>query len=87
MPPSLTTASELADAILVRRRRADPSRAFLVGISGIDGSGKGWVAAQVAARLREAGPQVVSLNVDGWLNLPHIRFNQRTAKFGSAMLD
>src|SRR5262249_24879268 len=65
------------EEILRRRRRLPPSRALLVGISGIDGSGKGWVTAHVEGALREAGETPVSINVDGWLNLPARRFDPR----------
>jgi len=63
--------------ILKLRRRLSPSRALLVGVSGIDGSGKGWVTNRLEAALREAGETMVSINVDGWLNLPSRRFDPR----------
>jgi len=65
------------EEILRRRRRLPASRALLVGISGIDGSGKGWVSARVEAALREAGEAPVGINADGWLNLPSRRFDPR----------
>lgn len=58
-----------------RRRATRPERALLVAISGIDGGGKGYVAAKIAEPLRAAGLGVAILNVDGWLNLPRVRFN------------
>jgi uridine kinase len=48
--------------------------AALVGISGIDGAGKGYLAGRLHARLAQAGLRVATLNVDGWLNLPAVRF-------------
>lgn len=63
---------ELADSIIAKRREIDASRALLVGISGIDASGKGFVASQLAERL--ANLNVAVINVDGWLNLPNVRF-------------
>jgi uridine kinase len=63
------------ELILTRRRALDSSRALLVGISGIDGSGKGHIMAQLAARLGERALRVAALSVDGWLNLPSVRFN------------
>jgi uridine kinase len=68
----MTAALEL---ILARRRKLDLSRALLVGISGIDGSGKGYVASRLAARLRDRGLRLAVISVDGWLNLPSVRFN------------
>ena len=56
------------------RRAVGKRRAVLVGISGIDASGKGFLAAQLERRLRQHGLRVANLNVDGWLNLPQVRF-------------
>jgi uridine kinase len=49
-------------------------KARLIAISGIDGSGKGYVAARLADRLTDKGHQVAVIAADGWLNLPHVRF-------------
>jgi uridine kinase len=51
------------------------TRSVLTGITGIDGSGKGYVTEHLAARLRERGVRVTAINVDGWLNLPSRRFS------------
>lgn len=56
-------------------RRLPAGRAALVALSGIDASGKGWVSVRLAEALREAGRRVAVVNVDGWLNLPHVRFD------------
>ena len=48
----------------------------LVAISGIDGSGKGYVTARIVKALSSAGFNAAGINIDGWLNLPHIRFNK-----------
>jgi uridine kinase len=47
-----------------------------VGLSGIDGSGKGFVAAELSRRLERDDLRLAVLNVDGWLNLPPIRFSR-----------
>jgi len=52
-------------------------RAVLVGVSGIDGSGKGFLAARIERRLAESGLRVASLDVDGWLEPPDRRFEPR----------
>lgn len=76
-----TTASVSAsfDACVARilgvRASVDASRAALVAISGIDGSGKGYVSRLLEESLRAEGLRVALLNVDGWLNLPSIRFS------------
>ena len=51
--------------------------AILVGISGIDGSGKGYVTRQFVSRLESAGVRAAAINVDGWLNLPAVRFRRK----------
>ena len=56
-------------------RDAPPGRAVLVAISGIDGSGKGHVAATIAAALEARGLRPALIGVDGWLALPHVRFD------------
>ncbi|MEZ5429380.1 MAG: hypothetical protein R2747_24235 [Pyrinomonadaceae bacterium] len=50
-------------------------RAMLVGVSGIDGSGKGFITARLMEDLKRKGVNAVGINIDGWLNLPHIRFD------------
>jgi uridine kinase len=70
----------LISAILKRRDEIPATRALLVGLSGTDASGKGFVANRVAESLGEptggaaAHYNVAVIGADGWLNLPHIRF-------------
>jgi uridine kinase len=66
---------ELVMGIEQRLPAKPASTALLVGVSGIDGSGKGYVTAKLSERLRKRGISVAVVNVDGWLNLPHIRFD------------
>ena len=63
------------DPILAARRSVPDSEAVLVGISGIDASGKGFVTGRLSHLLRGEGFRVAELNVDGWLNLPDVRFD------------
>lgn len=67
----------LVSAIARKRETFSPERAVLVGISGIDASGKGFVSARLARQLEERGWNVAVIGADGWLNLPHARFNSR----------
>lgn len=46
----------------------------LVALSGIDASGKGFVAERTASALRRRGLRVAGIGVDGWLELPDRRF-------------
>ncbi len=77
MPSSQLTpdVSTSVEAILETRRRIPAWRAALVAVSGIDGCGKGFVSAQLAEALRARGLNVAVLNIDGWLNLPSVRFD------------
>lgn len=63
--------------ILERRANSDSSTSLLAGVSGIDGSGKGFVARRIAERLLEQHIHAVVIPGDGWLNLPAERFNAR----------
>lgn len=68
---------EVTRKILEKRFAVSDSRCLLVGVSGIDGCGKGYLAAQLQAHLALHGVIPVILNVDGWLNLPEKRFDHR----------
>jgi uridine kinase len=65
----------IVEAVVTRRRSHAPSLALLVGLSGIDGSGKGYLAGQLVRALTADGLKAAAINVDGWLNLPAIRFD------------
>lgn len=65
----------VVEAVLTRRGSHPPSMALLLGLSGIDGSGKGYLAGQLVQALTTCGLETAAINVDGWLNLPAIRFD------------
>ena len=67
---------EVVKRIVERRAEVPENRSVLVGISGIDGCGKGYVAAQIEARLAQYAVTSALINVDGWLNLPDKRFDR-----------
>ncbi len=71
MPP----VPSIVDLIFSCRAALSPDRALLVGLSGIDGSGKGYVADRLESALIERHLKTAMLHVDGWLNLPEIRFD------------
>ncbi len=60
--------------IALLRRRPD-RRALLAAISGVDASGKGYVAARLAEKLETAGRRTALINLDGWLSLPGVRIS------------
>lgn len=64
----------VVQAVLVARGALVPCRCLLVGVSGIDGSGKGYVSDRLVVRLRERGLRAEVVHGDGWLNLPRLRF-------------
>ncbi|HLO00517.1 MAG TPA: hypothetical protein VK208_18810 [Pyrinomonadaceae bacterium] len=66
---------EVTARIIRERAALTEGRGLLVGLSGIDGSGKGYLAKQIEARLVRHSIAVANINADGWLNLPHRRFS------------
>jgi uridine kinase len=65
----------VVEAIARKRDAVVPNRAVLVGISGIDASGKGFVTAKLADALRAKSLNVAVISADDWLNLPHVCMN------------
>jgi uridine kinase len=65
----------IVEAALARRASHPPASALLVGLSGIDGSGKGYLVGQLVAALSARGQNVAAINADCWLNLPTVRFD------------
>ena len=70
----MSNLQAVINRILEVRRTVSPQRSVLVAVSGIDGSGKGYVTAQIVKALQVKGMRTAGINVDGWLNLPHQRF-------------
>jgi uridine kinase len=70
----METIASVAGRIVEARRVAPPEKSLLVAITGIDGSGKGFVTARLLEMLRGHGLRTTGITIDGWLNLPHVRF-------------
>src|SRR5262249_26224017 len=66
----------VVEAIARKRDAVVPNRAVLVGVSGIDASGKGFVTAKLADALRAKLLNVALISADDWLNLPHVSMNR-----------
>ncbi len=66
-------------ASLVRtlKQQAKQKQPFIVGISGIDGSGKGYVGNQIFCALVKSGIATELIGIDGWLQVPSQRFSDR----------
>src|SRR6266480_3038374 len=67
-----------ASKIVATRTEKSAEQAILVGISGIDAVGKGFITEKIAKRLRESGWRVATINADDWLNLPEVWMSRRT---------
>ncbi len=76
MANQISNIDKVTEVILAKRAVISEQRTLLVGISGIDGSGKGYVTLQIEARLAQRSITAANINVDGWLNLPDKRFNR-----------
>lgn len=68
--------NQIVETILHKRALTAADRSLLVGISGIDGSGKGYLTKQIEARITQHSLSTARINVDGWLNLPNKRFSK-----------
>jgi uridine kinase len=69
-----TDLDSFVDRIVAARVRIPKRRSALVAVSGIDGSGKGYLNAKIVGALQARGLRVAGINIDGWLNLPQVRF-------------
>ena len=68
-------AEQVVALVLAARGRVAAGRSMLVAVSGIDGSGKGYVTERAVAGLRARGINAVGINIDGFLSLPSVRFD------------
>jgi uridine kinase len=66
----LDRVAKFIDGIAAQRATTRANRAVLVGISGIDASGKGFITKKIAQRLEMLGRRVATINADDWLNQP-----------------
>jgi hypothetical protein len=64
------------EAIRECRAHVPRQRTAVLALSGIAGSGKGYLAHRVAAELRARGLRVAVLGVDPWLDLPERRLSR-----------
>src|SRR5258708_7556866 len=73
--------ADFKDALtLIKSRRAQlpVNKSLLVRINSIDPSAKGKIAKDIVADLQKNGINAAYINIDPWLNLPAIRFNQNS---------
>jgi uridine kinase len=71
----MTELQAVTTRILEARASIPAQRSVLAAITGIDGCGKGYLAAQLISQRATQGVRAAIISVDGWLNLPHARFD------------
>jgi uridine kinase len=71
--------AQIAKSIVRTRVHFPVDCALLVGISGIDGSGKGYVTERLAAQLQDRGVKVASIGIDPWQHPQSVRLSPRDA--------
>jgi uridine kinase len=69
------TLDQIIESVAHQRTRLPVTKALLVAISGIDGSGKGYITRKMERLLAPRNLNVSNINIDGWLNLPDQRFS------------
>jgi uridine kinase len=67
--------NDLVNLILSKQKEMPSNQCLLVGISGIDASGKGFITSGLTDKIERKGFKAANINLDGWLNLPEIRFD------------
>jgi uridine kinase len=72
----MTDVEQVAELIGRQRGVVPCSQAVLVAISGIDGSGKGYIANKITTELRRQGVSVAALGTDSWQNPLSVRINR-----------
>ena len=63
----------LVHTIIQKSRLQSP---YIVGVSGIDGSGKGYISEKLHAQISAAGLSCSLIGIDGWLQPPSKRFSE-----------
>ncbi len=71
----MSTLQTIVAEILDARSAIPPQRSVLTAITGIDSCGKGYVTTRIVDALQTEGVHAVTINIDGWLNLPDKRFD------------
>jgi len=71
--------NNLVNYILSKAKETPAKQSLLAGVSGIDASGKGFITAKLADKIRRMGFNIANINIDGWLNLPETRFSETNA--------
>ena len=78
-PMLINELQDLVPKVLAQRSRLRPSVSLLLAVSGIDASGKGYVAARISELLDLNGLSAVTIGVDPWLGDPRQWSGKRNA--------
>lgn len=73
--PKFIDFPDMGKMIIDRRLAVAKEKSLLVAISGIDGSGKGYVTEKLVNGINDKGVNAISINIDAWLTIPEIRYN------------
>ena len=63
----------LVHTIIQKSRLKSP---YVVGVSGIDGSGKGYISKKLSNQISATGRSCSLIGIDGWLQPPNKRFSE-----------
>jgi uridine kinase len=75
----INDVQDLTPTIVAQRSRIRPSESLLVAISGIDASGKGYMAARLADSLNNTGLSTITIGIDPWLGNPQLWYGKNNA--------
>ena len=76
---TLTDIRTLTRKVVEAFSHHDKKTAFTVGISGIDASGKGYIAKLFQKELEQLGYRVANINIDPWQNPIPVRLQKENA--------
>lgn len=75
----MDSVHDLTDKLVERYRPNTSSSAFTAAISGIDASGKGYIAKLLQQELENRGFKVANINIDPWQNPMAVRLKKENA--------
>ena len=79
MSQMMELTKKFSNLILQRFYDHTPDHVFTVAISGIDASGKGYIAKRLETELTAKGLRIANINIDPWQNPISIRLREENA--------
>ena len=71
----MTSFDNLVNIVINQQSKISDNKSLLVAVTGIDGSGKGYVTEKLVTALNKQTINTVSINLDAWHTLPSHRFD------------